>query len=149
MEGTNRNYTWDYVFDSPPSLLGVGLGNSGLRFGQYLQIPLVPSFLSLYFNIAYSAGFIGIIFLVRFLFRPVVGFIKRSTLHPPELVAAYIAYLIVFAIHSEELSFQFAILWALATWTGKVRNYSFPTQTGQMGEPVTVSSSAVDRMTRV
>lgn len=149
MEGTNRNYTWDYVFDSPPSLLGVGLGNSGLRFGQYLQIPLVPSFLSLYFNIAYSAGFIGIIFLVRFLFRPVVGFIKRSTLHPPELVAAYIAYLIVFAIHSEELSFQFAILWALATWTGKVRNYSLPTQTGQMGETVTVSSADVDRMTRV
>lgn len=149
MEKTNRNYIWDYVFDSPPSLLGVGLGNSGLRFGQYLNILPVPSFLSLYFNVAYSTGIIGLFFLVRFLFIPVVSFIKRSTLHPPELVAAYIAYLIVFAVHSEELSFQFAILWALATWTGKVKTYGLPTRQREMSETVSASSCAVDRLTQV
>jgi O-antigen ligase len=128
MEASNRSYTWDYIVESPPSLFGVGLGNANLRFGQYLHILPVPSFLSLYFNIAYSTGLVGLIFLARFLLMPVLGFIKRSTLHPPELVAAYIAYLVAFSVHSEELSFQFAILYALATWQGNVRRPEFAPQ---------------------
>lgn len=116
VEQSNRAFVYEYISDNKPMVLGVGLGNSNIVFTDYMNSDNVVSFSSLYVNILYSGGIFGIILLIIFLAGPLIGVLKtRYFRDRPEflfLLAAYIAWLVMFAITQEEFSVMFAISFA-------------------------------------
>lgn len=116
LKSSNRAAVYAYFDAHPPDWTGTGLGNSSLDLGAFLNLATVPSFLSLYWNTLYSAGYIGLALLAWFLLRPLFG-IRRGVRQAGHsqllLTAAYFAHLIALGVHTEELSFQFAILFGL------------------------------------
>lgn len=126
MVQSNREYVYKYISNNPPSLLfGFGLGNSNILFSQYLNNDLICSFLSLYFNYLYSTGVLGLILLCIFLFNPVIKVMlskkSRQDSQIIFIIAPYISYLAMFAVHSEEFSIMFAIIYALMIY--EIRKY--------------------------
>lgn len=126
MVQSNRGYVYKYISNNPPSLLfGSGLGNSNILFSQYLNNDLICSFLSLYFNYLYSIGVLGIILLCIFLFNPVIKVMLSKKIRQDSqiifIVAPYISYLAMFAVHSEEFTIMFAIIYALMIY--EIRKY--------------------------
>ena len=126
MAQSNRGYVYRYISNNPPSLLfGSGLGNSNILFSQYLNNNLICSFLSLYFNYLYSTGVLGIILLCIFLFNPVIKIMLSKKIRRDSqiifIIAPYISYLAMFAVHSEEFTIMFAIIYALIVY--EIRKY--------------------------
>jgi len=126
MVQSNRGYVYRYISSNTPSLLfGSGLGNSNILFSQYLNNDLICSFLSLYFNYLYSTGVLGIILLCIFLFNPVIKVILSKKIRQDNqiifMIAPYVSYLAMFAVHSEEFSIMFAIIYALMIY--EIRKY--------------------------
>jgi len=126
MVQSNRGYVYKYISHNPPSLLfGSGLGNSNILFSQYLNSNAICSFLSLYFNYLYSTGVLGLIFLCIFLFNPVIKVMLSKEIRKDSqiifIIAPYISYLAMFAVHSEEFSIMFAIIYALMIY--EIRRY--------------------------
>lgn len=126
MVQSNREYVYRYISNNPPSLLfGSGLGNSNILFSQYLNSNLICSFLSLYFNYLYSTGVLGTILLCIFLFNPVIKVMLSKKIRQDSqiifMIAPYISYLVMFAVHSEEFTIMFAIIYALMIY--KIRKY--------------------------
>jgi len=121
MVQSNREYVYRYISNNPPSLLfGTGLGNANILFSQYLNSNLICSFLSLYFNYLYSTGVLGLILLCIFLFNPVIKVMLSKKIRQDSqiifIIAPYISYLAMFAVHSEEFSIMFAIIYALMVY---------------------------------
>lgn len=115
---SNRSYVWEYVSKVPIPFLGDGFGNPNLAFARYLGADLPASFLSVYFNTAYSTGWIGLVLIGGFLLSP----LRRlwvTVIHPADdrelflLTTAYCGWLVMYAVHSEELSPLFAVAFAL------------------------------------
>lgn len=126
MVQSNRGYVYKYISNNPPSLLfGSGLGNSNILFSQYLNNNLICSFLSLYFNYLYSTGVLGLILLCIFLFNPVVKVMLSKKIRQDSqiifIIAPYISHLAMFAVHSEEFTIMFAIIYALMIY--EIRKY--------------------------
>lgn len=118
METSNRDYIYDYVKNNPPSLFGVGLGNSNLLLAQYLNRNAVSSFLNIFFAALYSTGILGLTLIACFFFTPIYQALKRRRAFVRErknvfLFAAYISYCVVYCVAAEELTFAFVTTYAL------------------------------------
>jgi hypothetical protein len=106
---SNRSYVYIYVVNVDWSLFGVGLGNSLFDFGWNT----VGSFLSIYINILYSLGSVGLLLLTLVFVLPlyqVIRFYKSNVLY---LLWAYLSWLVAFAVHSEEFNVMFGVTYGL------------------------------------
>lgn len=117
VQKTNRDYVYEYFSSQDIPLLGYGLGNANLLFTQYLDWQVVSSFLSLYIYSLHSLGVPGFCLLLIVLFRPValfwLGRKQFNQISVIPIMAAYFAWLVMFALRSEEFSFIFAVVWAI------------------------------------
>jgi len=114
---SNRNYVYSYVDSREIPWFGDGLGNSNLQFTEATGLDATASFLNLFVNIEMSLGYVGLALFVVFLTTPfVILFANRSYRFEPDhylILAAYFGWIVVFFAHSEELTFHFAIIYAL------------------------------------
>jgi hypothetical protein len=134
MEGgmgeSNRSYTFDYMASRPIPLLGEGVGNANIRFANALGSDITVSFLSLYFNVLAATGVVGLAMLLVLLAMPVARLAsQRRYRKDPALLlvmAAYLAWLLMYTVHSEELGLVFGILYGLLAWEGAGRPLDRP-----------------------
>lgn len=113
--GSNRAYVYEFVAANPFPLIGYGLGNGNILFGDSLGLGLTASFLSLYVNMLYALGFAGVWTILVFLLVPVIALFRFKTgnlRYLRVLVGSYLAWLLIYSAHAEELSASFAILYA-------------------------------------
>lgn len=114
---SNRDYVYEYVRTAPIPALGVGFGNANLLLSHHLGTETVASFLSLYLYTTYSIGVVGLVLLAVFLLTPIFAILRRKRLERERWVraylAAYLAWLIMFAVNSEELHIMFSIVYCL------------------------------------
>jgi hypothetical protein len=82
--------------------------------------PVVAGFLSLYLNILYSVGLVGLATLMWFVVFPLYKVATNRDLRRDGrvllMVGAYLAWLVVFAVAIEELTFMFALISALLAY---------------------------------
>lgn len=113
---SDRAYIADFVARFPPPIIGYGLGNANIFAATKMGIELIVSFLSLYVNVAYSSGLVGVGLLVAFLAQPIlrrgVYAISSASASSLSVLMGYIAYLFLFAAGAEELSVSFAVITA-------------------------------------
>lgn len=119
---SNRGYIYDYVTSHPPSVLGIGLGHSNIVFANEVRSYLITSFNSVYVNIAYSSGLLGLILLGYFLLKPVGRVIRKPVGSRPRslyyVAAAFLAWLFLLGTMSEEFPFIFSVTFALLAFEG-------------------------------
>jgi hypothetical protein len=122
MGQSNRYYVYDYVGSQPIPLVGAGLGHAQLSFSLAHGASVVTSFLSLYLNTLFSLGVPGLALLLLLLGVPVVRLARQHRYRTsPELMplmAAYLGWLVMYTVHSEELTLVFGVLFALMVWEG-------------------------------
>jgi hypothetical protein len=122
---SNRGSVYDYIGERPLPLVGAGLGNANLVFSIDSETPIITSFLSIYVNTWLSLGVVGMALLLVLLGMPVLRLVRQPRFRTdPELMplmAAYLGWLLMFAIHSEELSLTFGLLFGLMAWEGSRR----------------------------
>ena len=120
MGQSNRDYTFEYAASRRLPFVGEGLGNANIRFSNALNADLVTSLLSLYFNVLFSTGAIGLAMMLALLALPVVRLARQRRYRTdPALVpvmAAYLGWLLMYTIHSEELTLVFGVLYGWMTW---------------------------------
>jgi hypothetical protein len=133
MRESNRGYIYEYAASHGLPVVGAGLGHSNLLLGEALGSTLVTSFISLYINYLYSAGIIGLGLLGLFLVRPLLQVLALPAAlrdrHLTVVLAAYLSWLIMFAVHSEEPSVMFGIIVALVVFAIRERGGSATAQT--------------------
>jgi hypothetical protein len=114
---SNRNYVYSYLENTEILWFGTGMGNSNLQFTQATGLDATASFLNLFVNIELSLGYIGLALFIIFLITPFfILFANRGYKFEPDhfmILAAFFGWLVVFFAHSEELSFHFAMIYAL------------------------------------
>jgi hypothetical protein len=119
-EASNREYIYSYMGEMDLTLCGVGLGNANLVLSEYLGSQATASFLSLYFQSASATGLVGLTLLVLLLSVPVIALFLRRGLRTddgaPWLLGAYVAWLVMFSVHSEELNILFGVVFALVAY---------------------------------
>lgn len=118
MSASNRGYIWDYIAQQQIPLFGSGLGNANLRFTQYNGSSTVTSLLSLYFTYAFSVGLPALILLLAMLARPALRIVRRAGTMERDtimILAAFAAWMVMFAVHAEELGLLFGIVFGLLT----------------------------------
>jgi hypothetical protein len=107
-----------------------------------MGIELIVSFLSVYVNVAYSSGLVGLALFVIFLSQPIVRrglyAITSDGNRSVAVLMGYIAYLFVFGAGAEELSVSFAIIAAFMLYDPTDREASLQgdevrSQSGSMG----------------
>ncbi len=117
LKSSNRDYVYIYAEQRPLSLFGSGLGNANIEFSRYTGSSATASFLSLYLYVLYSSGLVGLVLLILFLGFPIVYFLlNRFREGDPKnhyILAGYLAWLIGYAVHSEELSLHFAFIYCI------------------------------------
>jgi hypothetical protein len=117
---SNRYYVYDYVASQPIPILGSGLGHAQMQFSLAHGATVITSFLSLYLNTLFSLGVPGLFMLLLLLAFPAVGLARQRRYRTrPELMplmAAYLGWLVMYVVHSEELSLVFGVLFALVAW---------------------------------
>lgn len=68
--GTNRSYIYEYFWDHPPTIAGVGIGNGALihslKSGNLLISPIINAFL----NSWYETGVVGLLLIIIAFMRP-------------------------------------------------------------------------------
>ena len=74
------------------------------------------------FNILYNTGLLGIMLFIAFIATPLFLVFQRKAVETNQtsvfwLLAAYLSYLVVFAIHTEELSMMFSVVYALLVFS--------------------------------
>ncbi|QDU40072.1 hypothetical protein Mal4_44260 [Maioricimonas rarisocia] len=117
LKASNRGYVYEFVDAVPPPFWGHGIGNCNLVFSDYMGVPFITSMQSLYVNTLYAAGYPGLMMLVVAVAIPLVPLYTRplSGIDPRHILlglAGYFGWLVVFAVHAEELSVGFAIAYA-------------------------------------
>lgn len=114
---SNRNYVYNYLAATEIQWFGDGMGNSNLKFTQATGLDATASFLNLFVNIELSLGYIGLSLFILFLVTPfVILFSNRGYKFEADhymILASFFGWLVVFFAHSEELSFHFAMIYAL------------------------------------
>lgn len=117
---SNRAYTFRYMASRPIPFVGEGLGNANIGFTSATGSSIMLSFLSLYFNVLATTGVIGLAMLLGVLAPPVVRLARQRRYRTaPELLplmAAYLAWLVMFTVHSEELGIVFGVLYGMLVW---------------------------------
>lgn len=106
---SNRSHVINHVLSAPPPLIGSGLGNANIAFSG----PKIDSFLSLYINIYFSGGLAGLALLFAFMCAPLVFVLLNRRCADSVtfyMVAAYLAWCIVYLVAAEELAPMFAVL---------------------------------------
>lgn len=120
IEASNRDYIYSYMDEMDLSLVGVGLGNANLLLSEYLGSQATASFLSLYFQTASATGLVGLTLLITLLSVPVIALFVRRGLRTddgaPWLLGAYVAWLVMFSVNSEELNTLFGVVFALVAY---------------------------------
>lgn len=111
MLNTNRGYVYRYWQGRDIPFLGVGLGHSNLLLSEFLGHYLVTSFLNLYMATYIALGAPGVALLGVLLLSPIyrvfrVAHEDRWLLSPGLvfLAAGHGAWLMVYAVHAEELN---------------------------------------------
>lgn len=111
MLNTNRGYVYRYWRSRDFSAFGVGLGHSNLLLSEYLGHYLVTSFLNLYMATYVALGAPGAILLALGLLSPFYRVARaarsggwRVTPGLLFLAAGHGAWLMVYAVHAEELN---------------------------------------------
>ncbi|MCB0366879.1 MAG: O-antigen ligase family protein [Bdellovibrionaceae bacterium] len=126
-ESTNRDYVYKYMEENPAPVWGYGLGHSNLLFSRANQLDATASFLNLYINVAYSLGVVGLLMLALLLAFPFYLYIvTRSRTGRPRvffLLGAYLAWLLIYFVHSEELNIHFGIIYAMAVYFFGLRDW--------------------------
>lgn len=115
MTHSNRVHVYAYVNSNPVPSIGYGLGNANIVFSNYSGNDIITGLLSLYFNILYSSGIVGLVLLIVFLLVPLNVKIlwRNKNPHLFYLLAAYLAWMVSFTVHSEEFTVMFGITYAL------------------------------------
>jgi hypothetical protein len=120
IEVSNRDYIYHYVASTPFPPIGVGFGNSNLLLTFFLGSPVMVSFLSVYFMVLYSTGYVGMTLLVMFLLAPLKGVVRRrlgQNLTRPggllALTAVYVTYLVMIGFRAEEFPASFGTIYAV------------------------------------
>lgn len=114
---SNRAYVYEYLKNTTPPFFGYGLGNANLIFSKYSHSALISSHSSLFVNLWFSLGPIGIGLMAIFLFRPLVSRyswkIAKNNLLLTALLASLGAWMVAFVGHVEELPIIFAVIYGL------------------------------------
>jgi O-Antigen ligase len=122
---SNRGYVYEYTASRPLPFVGSGLGNAQLEFSAASGNTIISSFLNLYLSTWLSLGVVGIVLLALLLGIPVLRLARQPRYRTaPELMplmAAYLGWLLMFVVHSEELTLQFGLLFGLVAWEGARR----------------------------
>jgi len=124
MSASNQGYVYEYVENTPIPLFGRGFGNANILFGKYLGSELMGAFLSLYVQFLCSTGLVGLFLLSLFLLRPVgqvIASMRSSATRATDsslffMLAAYLSWLAMFVVRSEELPIMFAVVFALLAY---------------------------------
>lgn len=120
---SNRGYVYDYAATQPLPILGTGIGHANLVFTAESGSLWMASFLSVYLNTLYSLGIPGLVMLLLMLAVPVLRLVRAPVFRTdPDLMllmAAYLGWLLMFAVHSEELTLVFGILYGFMVWEGR------------------------------
>ena len=118
LAASNRSHVYEYVdYQKSIQYIGFGLGNANLDLTYYRGIDAIGSFLSLYLNVYFSTGLIGlIIFIIAILF-PVYKLwrvqSKKMTNDAFWFLTAYLSYLISYLGNLEELSIMFGLAFGI------------------------------------
>jgi len=120
VHSTNRSYVYDYFEQQDVPLVGDGLGNSNIKFSKFMGIEATVSFLNLFLNMSFSLGLIGLLLTLAFILYPIVLFVlSRNYLQgmkPIFLMSAYVAWIFIFLMHSEEFSLFFGVIYAFLVY---------------------------------
>ncbi len=120
VHSTNRSYVYEYFEKEDTPLVGDGLGNANIKFSKFMGIEATVSFLNLFLNISFSLGVIGLLLALAFILYPIILYIlSRNHLEgtkPLFLFSAYMAWILIFVMHSEEFSLFFGVIYALVTY---------------------------------
>jgi hypothetical protein len=126
LSGSNRSYIYKFMDITPIPFFGYGLGVSNTMLSNFVQTDNVVSFLSLYYLNLFSTGIVGLAILILFLLYPVTQIIKLIRLNLQAgntksnkydfIFISYITWLIMFIVHSEELTLSFAVSYALTIY---------------------------------
>jgi len=125
MEGSNRNYIYEYVADTPFPILGPGYGHSNLLMTKYFGKDLIVSFISLYFCTIYSLGLAGFVVLLVFMTSPVLrvctrlGVLRQCPVLPVAVLAAYATWLIMFGVRADDFPAGFGTTYAILAFLGR------------------------------
>jgi len=114
---SNRDYIYHYVKKQELEWIGDGLGNSNLKFAKAMNSGVPVAFLNLFVNFLLSLGFFGFGMFIVFLLTPFILLMmnrryKYESVHYL-ILASFVAWIIAFSVHSEELSLSFAVVYAL------------------------------------
>lgn len=122
---SNRAYVYAFLAEERVPVIGYGLGHANLILSWHLRIDTIASFLSLYINILLSTGIVGLLLLVAALLHPPLRVValRGASLSRPLLMvlAAYLAWLIMFAVSAEELPVMFGVVYALLAYAAQRR----------------------------
>lgn len=121
---SNRGYIYEYLLEQDFPWWGVGFGNQNILFAFDSGIGIVESLLSLYFNVLYSAGVVGLVLLAAFLAQPVWLLVRQrralawnADLRALVAVAAgYLSWAVMYGFRSEEPTEMFAVIYPLAAF---------------------------------
>ncbi|HYR09582.1 MAG TPA: hypothetical protein VEQ60_17540, partial [Longimicrobium sp.] len=123
LSASNRSYVYEYTSEQPMPLVGSGLGHAQLLFTASDNTAVISSFLNLYLNYLFALGVPGVVLLALLLAPPAVRLARQPRYrNDPELMllmAAYLGWLLMFAVHSEELSLVFGIVFGMVAFEGR------------------------------
>jgi len=128
MTASNRGGIYDWVQSNTIPLLGHGLGNANIFYSHDINSDLMASFLNLFITILLSGGYVGILLLFIFFMTPIYLVLKSGVARNPAencymlyILSAYLAWIIIYLVHSEEVNLMFAIPYALLVFLSKSR----------------------------
>lgn len=124
VEVSGRGYIYSFVSNVPVPEFGYGLGNAQILLSRFVESGLIVSYLSVYLNFLYSFGIVGLFILLAFFLFPIIFFLHKTKSQLQRqskeiffLLSAYIAWLIMFAVLSEEFTLMFAVSYALLVFS--------------------------------
>lgn len=126
VQASNRDYIYFFVADTPIPPFGVGFGNANLILTVYQGSSVIVSFLSTYFVILYSTGYVGMLLFVLCLLAPLKAALNcrlnQSLTRPAVLMAltaTYAAYALMMGFRAEELPLSFGTVYAMLAFVSE------------------------------
>ncbi|MBT9175289.1 MAG: hypothetical protein DDT22_00964 [candidate division WS2 bacterium] len=128
MTASNRGPVYKWVQSTTIPYLGHGLGNANIFYAHDINSDLMGSFLNLFITILFSGGYVGILLLFIFLMTPIYIVLKSGVARNSAenyymfyVLSSYLAWIIIYFAHSEEVDLMFAIPYALLVFLSKSR----------------------------
>ena len=120
---SNRGYIYKWIQYTEVPNFGLGLGNSNIFISNDMNSDLMASTLNLFITILFSGGYAGILLLLIFFLTPIYLVLKSNAArNMPEncyIFSAYIAWIVIYFVHSEEVNLMSAIPYALLVFLSK------------------------------